>query len=530
MNKLLIYISTALLVLAVVSCNEDQVLEDWVADNPILPAETGDAGDLDFSNYVAIGNSLTAGFADGALYPEGQASSYPSILATQFSLVGGGDFIYPNITSGNGYGGESIGKAYIDVEAALLNPANAIQFTIGTDLTQNTETSLNNFGVPGARMIDATEELYGLGNPFFAKFNSAPGTASMLDDAVAANPTFFSVWLGSNDVLGYASSGGTDEADITSAGDFQAELITVLASLSAGGADGVILNVPPVTLAPFFQIVTTLSGGVNVLPAGSIDVATAEFLNSGAAYGEYNDGLGAAKALGLITDSDLAYRTIEFTGDVANSPVITDEGLEVLDISAAFMAPPGTVVLPQIRQAGTDPVYGITDVFPLTALSAIGVDPEGGSAIQGVAVPLPDQYTLTSEEQLNVITGYATYNAIISGVLESFPNVTLVDIGPMFADTYGLSAAQAAGLQLSTDAQEAADGVIGTEIGGYDMVPLSLEACCLFNSLWSADGIHPNSRGAAVVANEIIKALNAAHETSILEVDVLNYTGINAVL
>ena len=522
MKKILKYILSVPLVFALVSCNEDEVLSGWVADNPIIEASTGDAGTLDFSNYVAIGNSITAGFMDGALFPEGQASSYPSILASQFAMVEGGEFAFPNISSGNGFGGgmpgKEIGRAFIDVAAALLNPADAIKFTSGSALTRSTTASLNNFGVPGARMIDATNALYGLGNPFFANFASAPGTASMLDDAVAANPTFFSVWLGSNDVLGYATSGGVDEADITDAGSFTTSLTEVLTRLSAGGAEGVILNVPPVTLIPYFQIVTTLSGGVNILPAGSIDVATAGLLNS--RYGAYNAGLDGLVSAGMVTAAEAAIRKITFVGDEANSPVITDESLT--DLTRFGLA--------SMRQAQV--INGVSDLFPLTALAVVGTEAVEGdpTTVYGVGVPLPDANTLTVDEQVNIIRGYATFNGIISGVVANFPKMTLVDVGPIFADVFGLSAAQATGLALSPAAVSAADEVLGIGVGGFDLVPLSLEECCLFNSIWSADGIHPNARGAALVANEIIKAINSKNDAEVLEVDVLSFTGINAEL
>lgn len=527
MKNLNKYLSITLILLLVTGCNEDEILDSWLEDNPETTTEevTGDSGTLDLSNYVALGNSLTAGFSDGALYPLAQANSYPSILAGQFAIAGGGAFYNPDISSGNGYGGgeagSEVGKAYIDVAAALTNPANAIQFTEGSPLNSNTQSSLNNFGVPGARIVDATNSQYGLGNPFFAAFNSAPGTASMLADAVAANPSFFSVWLGNNDVLGYATSGGVSESLITSQPDFQNALIQILGGLSAGGAEGVILNVPPVHLAPFFQIVTTLSGGVNLLPAGSIDAATAAFLNSASAYGAYNAGLDQVHALigneAVFSVAEREFRKITFTGDVANAPVITDESLT--DLSAYGLA--------SMRQAKVDPTTGVYDLFPLPALAAVGVD--AGSGVQGVAVPLADQYTLTISEQVNVITAYATFNGTIAAVLPSFPNVTLVDVGPMFADVFGLSPAQAAGLQLSTAAQSAADGELGIMIGGFNQVPLDLGGN-LFNSIWSADGIHPNQRGAAIVANEIIKVLNSEYNANIPEVNVIDYASINAVL
>jgi len=55
-------------------------------------------GELNLDKYVAIGNSLTAGFMDNGLYREGQENSYPNILAGQFKKVGGGNFAQPLFT------------------------------------------------------------------------------------------------------------------------------------------------------------------------------------------------------------------------------------------------------------------------------------------------------------------------------------------------------------------------------------------------------------------------------------------------
>src|SRR5690606_32264991 len=55
----------------------------------------------DLSRYVALGNSLTSGLADGALYRGGQQVAYPNILADRFRLAGGGEFKQPLITVGS---------------------------------------------------------------------------------------------------------------------------------------------------------------------------------------------------------------------------------------------------------------------------------------------------------------------------------------------------------------------------------------------------------------------------------------------
>ena len=55
-------------------------------------------GTADFSRYISVGNSLTAGYADGGLYRDGQLNSYPSIIAAQMQKVGGGAFTQPLFT------------------------------------------------------------------------------------------------------------------------------------------------------------------------------------------------------------------------------------------------------------------------------------------------------------------------------------------------------------------------------------------------------------------------------------------------
>lgn len=528
-NKLILLFFTAILF----ACSsEDDLVEDWIEVNePEVTTPT--AGSLDLSNYVAVGNSLTAGFTDAALYPEGQEDSYPNILAGQFLTAGGGTFVQPDISSGNGFGGvdgslNAIGKSFIDLEAAVAALAgtgsfgDVIQFTEGSFLTasSNTGASLNNFGVPGARVVDLTNGLYGtpgVGNPFYSEFASSPGTSSILDDAVSANASFFTLWIGSNDVLGYATAGGdATVATITSTVDFQTEYATVLASLTAGGAEGIVLNVPPVTIIPFFQTVTTLNGGVNLIPLD--DATTVGAVNAG--YATYNATMDALVGT-LLTQEEADARKINFEIGV-NPPVIIDESLtDLTGVDPALLS---------MRQASVDATTGSSDLFPLTALSVIGslADPMNPLSVIGVGVPVEDRYALTPTEQVEIITAYATYNAIIEGLVAANPNVTLVDVRPLFADMYGLSAAQATALQLGTDAAAAADGIIGIETSGINLVPLSLSTEELYNSVWSTDGVHPNSRGAALIANEIIKVINSTYGASIPQVNPLDYLPINA--
>jgi hypothetical protein len=64
----------AILALGIIACEPE-------FDNPIEESGVFTSGEADFSNFLALGNSLTAGFADGALYITGQENSYPNILS-----------------------------------------------------------------------------------------------------------------------------------------------------------------------------------------------------------------------------------------------------------------------------------------------------------------------------------------------------------------------------------------------------------------------------------------------------------------
>ncbi|MCS3867292.1 hypothetical protein J3D55_000208 [Chryseobacterium ginsenosidimutans] len=60
------------------------------------------SGEANFKNYVSIGNSLTSGYRDNALYIDGQNESYPNIIAGQMKLAGGGNFVQPLMADNNG--------------------------------------------------------------------------------------------------------------------------------------------------------------------------------------------------------------------------------------------------------------------------------------------------------------------------------------------------------------------------------------------------------------------------------------------
>ena len=65
----------------------------------------------------------------------------------------------------------------------------------------------NNVGIPGIRCIDYIMPGYATANPYAARLVNSP-MQTALAMATSKPATFYTVWLGANDVLGYATGGG----------------------------------------------------------------------------------------------------------------------------------------------------------------------------------------------------------------------------------------------------------------------------------------------------------------------------------
>lgn len=264
------------------------------ACKPKADSFTPSAGNADFTKYVSIGNSITSGFADAALYYDGQMVSYPNLIATQLKMVGGGDFIQPLVPQNSvGVGSSINARLVLGMSTDCLGNTSLgpVPLASSGDLSIFTTSvaangPFNNVGIPGAKMITAIAPGYGnpgngFGNynPFFTRILTPAefSTASMLAKAQAQNATFFSLFLGNNDVLGYALSGGTSDAITPSAGPagvgFDASVDTIIAHMTANGAKGIIGSVPDITSIPHFTTIAYNSLVLNSTQAAQLTTA-----------------------------------------------------------------------------------------------------------------------------------------------------------------------------------------------------------------------------------------------------------------
>jgi lysophospholipase L1-like esterase len=483
--KNLKYIYISLGIIAFTACNDPEDVD--ITPEVIVEEQVElSAGSADFSNYVALGNSLTAGFTDGALFQASQNLSLPNLLSQKFSLAGGGNFTQP-LTNDN-FGGLAVAGTRIQGPRLVFGGAGPVGLesligpvTVTTDIALNNPTGpFNNMGVPGAKSFHLLFDGYGnlgnlearLANPYFVRMASS-ASATMLGDAMAQSPSFFSLWIGNNDVLGYATTGGDGTNPITPVSGvpgvgFDGTYGALIATLTAGGAQGVVANIPNVTDVPHFTTVP-----YNPVP---LDAATATAVNG--AYAPYNGGLqaafGALAGTGLFTQEELDARTISFTAGSNNAVVIEDETLTDLGaINPAFAA------LPKIRQATAD------DLLVLPAASFIGTLAVEGNplSVNGVAIPLADKWVLLPSEQQEIAIATEAFNQIIASIASQ--------AGLAFVDANALLG------QLAN--------------GGITSGDFTLTSSLVTGSAFSLDGIHPTARGYAFLANEFMKAIDATY-------------------
>ncbi|MFO8147918.1 MAG: SGNH/GDSL hydrolase family protein [Bacteroidota bacterium] len=489
-------------------------------DNPIDQAGFYTAGEADFSNYVALGNSLAAGYADGALYITGQENSYPNIMAQQFAKVQVTNGFTQPLMADNA-GGLLLGGTQITSNRRVLavgangNPSPQIYAGMQptTDITNVLSGPFNNMGAPGAKSFHLVAPGYGniagvsLGtaNPYFVRFASSPQT-TILADAVAQNPTFFSVMAGENDVLSFATSGGigtdqTGNTDLTSYGPnditdpqvFASVYSQIVTAMVGTGADGVLTSVPDVTAIPYF---TTIPNNALVLDAETAASLTGFFQAVAGifAQGAIQQGASPEQAQALAAQYAITFNAgpNRFLIDVPVTQMnplgfrqMTEEELLVLTINQQALAQGyGSVVL-------------TPEVMQVLGLLQQGGQPtqEQAQLVLNAVSGIDDKDALDNQEIQAIAAATTSYNATIKALAQAN--------GLAFADINAFLT-QVANEGISFDA--------GT-----------ITAQFVTGGAFSLDGVHPTPRGYAAMANEIMESINATYGSTIPRVNIGNY-------
>ena len=440
--------------LFIISCDDYSELN--------APVQNGTSGSANFSRFVSIGNSITAGYQSGTIYESGQKYSYGNLIAQQVGV----DFQTPYV-SDPGLGGR--------MEVQSLSP-----FTIknntssGSLLNSNYPAPYNNLGVPGALTYDvllatnstncASALFANTPNPYFDIIlrNSVLNKGSQLQQGLSLAPTFVTLWIGSNDVLGYASSGGTSPAAPTPVAQFNQLFGGIMQGLKQytdfSGAKVVVANLPGVAASPFFTTVGSQIAANTGIPWANLPL--------GFVYQKAGE---SAVGSGSATQQNLA----------AGQILVTLKGSSY----AALLGQPTGKFYKDYGFPGLPAGIDTTKPF--------GFHPQN---------PFPNAFVLDADEITIAQNAVTSYNATIAALANS-NGYGLVDIYTIFNQF------------RQNDAN-------GTVING-----ITFRTTYVSGGLFSLDGVHPSSQAHGIVANAFINVINSKFGASIPLVDVSTIPG-----
>ena len=371
-----------------------------------------------FTHYVALGDSLTAGVEGGCLVQRNQLASFPAVLANALNQT---DFQQPLVQElglTNPLVGAPCLGAVLSGSSITVGPISQM----GGPLNALLARPYDNLGIPGANVGDLVSLTHGNpnGGSTAVRFSAlvlrnVPGSPfdgmNAVTEANLLGPDLITLWAGSNDILSAATAGlFLPGVTATPPDVFEENYALVLENIAVPGRTIVAGNVPDVTAIPF---TTTVPARI-AIPGGSVAV-----------LGPGND----------------AYPC---------EPIAPDHGCPV---------PDGTLV-----------------TLPASALLAQGIGVP--VALGGTGQPLPDgQFIppatvvpgvlLYPDEVAGIEEYIADYNAIIAAQIAGVGGV-VVDINAIF-DDISAHGFHLGGINLSTAFLSggifSADGVHPSSIG-----------------------------------------------------------------
>lgn len=435
------------------------------ACKPEVDEFSPDKGQADFTSFLAVGNSLTSGYADGALYKSGQEASIPNILAKQFATVGGGSFKQPLMLDDFGIGFSGIqpvpklvlGPSTDCLGETSLAPVRApVDVNLGNLAPIGDQGPFNNIAVPGIKTFHMFTDLLPLLNPYYGRFAPAPNTP-LINLTAAKDFTFFQLWIGANDALGYAGSGGASDSltDPAQFAYFYDMILQACINNQPGDyepAKGIVVNIPDITTIPFFSYMNTR------IPYNALV-------------------LDATQAAGL----NLLYQKFghpEITFVEGPNPWVVENS----DGSWGRMT--------------ADDLFLMT--LPSDSMKCYGMGVANPDLSNPYPFPIPHKYILDKAETSAVKSHIDAYNS------------TIYDL----ATTHGLAFFDAAEILRNLQTES----II---IDGYEFTATFVQG-----NTFSLDGIHLTTAGNAMLAYYMIEEINKTYGAKIPQLNVTDYYGV----
>ncbi len=451
--------------------------DEFTMDPPAV-----DSGTADFTTYVSIGNSLTAGYQSGALFESTQQYGWAMQLA---DAMGVGTFEVPWISDPGVYDAD-LRLGHLQVVFDEEGNAGLAPIPWSDDILDASQLLANplaipyhNLGVPGSTTYDLLYALdqttcftaqIGEPNAYFdmilrnamidwLDLGGDTSDMTVVQQAKLAQPTFVSVWIGNNELLLPATSGlgqpfypATDAEPL----NFEALYTGVLGGLVQDLPDAkfVTADLPYVTNIPYFTTVPWFVIDPDQNPVdGNPDTPEIDFV-------------------GMLAEDGVGFQLA--SGD-----------LVCLGILSYDSEPNG---VPDLNEG-----MGIPDEILIGLLMSQGMTQEEAIAALPVAFPhhgelIPGDLTLVASEVATILQATDEYNTVIHTVADGL-GVPVVEINDYFQEV-------------------AAEGA---EFNGEEYTTEFVTG-----GLFSLDGVHPSNVGYALIAAKFIETINAEYGSNLM--------------
>ncbi len=226
---------------------------------PLAPVAT-DWGTADFSTYVALGGSITAGMQSGSVFESAQYYNYPSIFTRAAGIT---DFQQPLVADPgmlviDGSFAQGHLRVVLDENGnPTIEPTPWVDpdFWMSMLLNVDLDRSYNNLAIPLLTADEMLWRVHGDGNPpnpYLDMFlrSEQPG----VEQAISLNPTFITLMFGFSEIMYPATLGSGELSD--SPEEFQESYRTILDLLteSLPHCGFAMLTVPPVAQSAAFSL------------------------------------------------------------------------------------------------------------------------------------------------------------------------------------------------------------------------------------------------------------------------------------
>jgi len=223
------------------------------------------SGEADFTAIVALGGNYLSGYSNGAISRTSQENSLANLIANQLQEAGGGEFNQPTIDDEDGLGlnirpwdSDFHSKSHLgdrtDCEGEVsFGPVKSLFNSNETSLLGSISGTFHNYATPYVTMAQYDDASLGLsydngGSPYYSRFASS----TIMGDVMAKNPTFSILWLGMEEIYGYAMRGGTGSHIPLPE---NTKIDSILKVISSSGGKGVIATIPSIESFPYFNLI-----------------------------------------------------------------------------------------------------------------------------------------------------------------------------------------------------------------------------------------------------------------------------------